>query len=173
MNTNGNQVTRSDQVIHTFVIYNIKRFTFNPYENFKWAKFYEKNSDFVKIYPEIQLSIKENELVICSTVINHANYSLLTTQRIVTKESGIENIGDMTGAIHNTPPLQFKLEKFNYVSGTLQLQNGTVFRYFIEAGKAAMVMEGGIWNLIWSQELKDSQMLNLMRIWDKKREANL
>ncbi|MBB6129978.1 hypothetical protein [Mucilaginibacter lappiensis] len=165
-------MTKSDQVIHSFAIYEIKRATFKPYD-FKWAKFHENNSDFVHLYPEIQLDVEENELIICSTVIDADNYSLLTTRRIVTKENDIENIGDMTSAIQNTPPLQFKLEKYNYVFGTLQLQNGTVFRYFIEAGKASMVIEYGIRTLIWSQQLTDSQMINLIRIWEKKRKAKL
>ena len=163
-------MTKSDQIIHRFSIYEIKRHTFKPYD-FKWTKFHENNSDFVHLYPEIQLDVGEDELIICSTVIDAENYSLLTTRRIITKENGIENIGDMTSAIQNTPPLQFKLEKYNYVFGTLQLQNGTVFRYFIEAGKACMVMEYGIKTLIWSQQLTDSQMTNLMRLWDKRRKG--
>lgn len=162
-------MTRSDQVIHRFSIYEIKRHTFKPYV-FRWANFYESYSDFLQLYPAIQLDMAEDELIICSTVIDVNNYSLLTTRRIVTKENGIENIGDMTNATQNTPPLQFKLEKYNYVFGTLQLQNGTVFRYFIEAGKASMVIEYGIRTLIWSQQLTDSQMTNLMRLWDKRRE---
>ncbi|QEM13025.1 hypothetical protein [Mucilaginibacter rubeus] len=119
----------------------------------------------------MQLDLEEDELIICSTIIDTDNYSLLTTQRIVTKENGIEDIGDMTGATHHDYGIKVKLEKFNYVVGTVLLQNGNEFRHFIEAGKAAAVMIYGIKTLVWSQELTDKQMLNLMRIWDKKREA--
>ncbi|WDF75647.1 hypothetical protein PQ469_17320 [Mucilaginibacter sp. KACC 22773] len=160
-------MTRSDQIIHRFSIYEIKRHTYEPYV-FRWTNFYENYSIFLQRYPVIQLDLAEDELIICSTVIDADNYSLLTTRRIVTKENGTEDIADLVGVKQNTPPLQFKLEKYNYVSGTLQLPNKNVFRYFIEAGKACMVMEYGIRTLIWSQQLTDSQMINLMRLWDKR-----
>ena len=68
-----------------------------PYE-FKWTKFYDSNSVLQEVYPELQLDLAENELVICSTIIDIDNYSILTTQRLITKEKGIENIGNLTGA---------------------------------------------------------------------------
>lgn len=171
MDANGNQLTRSDQVTHTFVIYEIKRSLFKPIDYFKWTKFYESNSEFVQFSPEIQLDLKENEFIICSTFIDTDNYSLLTTQRIVIKENSIEEIGEMAGATTHNYPFYIGLEKFNYVVGTVLLQNGNEFRHFIEAGKAAAVMIYGIRTLVWSHELTDKQMLNLMRIWDRKREA--
>jgi hypothetical protein len=109
--------------------------------------------------------------MICSTVIDADNYTLLTTRRIVTKEKGIEDIGNMEGARQNTPPLTLKFEKYNYVFGTVHLQNEHVLRYFIEAGKACEVIECGIRTMIWSQQLTDAQMINLMRLWDKRSEG--
>lgn len=158
---------QSDQTIHRFSIHQIKKHTFQPYV-FRWTNFYESNWDFQQLHPGIQMELTEDELLICSTVINAENYSLLTTRRIVTKENGIENPANLEDAIQKTPPLQSKFEKYNYVFGTLELSNKDVFKYFIEAGKAAMVIEYGIKTLLWSQQLTDSQMINLMRLWDKK-----
>ena len=56
-----------------------------PYE-FKWVKFYESNLDFP--YPAVQLDLTEKELIICSTFIDGDNYSILATQRLITKAEG-------------------------------------------------------------------------------------
>jgi len=158
-------MTKSDQIIHSFSIYEIKRHTFKPY-HFRWTKFYENNSSFLQTYPELKSNIAEDELIICSTIIDAENYSVLTTQRVITKEKGIEEIGYMASATSYDMPLNYKFEKYGYVFGTIQFQNGDVFRYFLETAKASMVMICGIKTLIWSQQLKDSQMVNLMRLWD-------
>ena len=165
-------MTKSDPVLHSFTIYEIKKATFKPYD-FKWTKFHENNSDFVQLYPEIQLDVEENELIICSTVIDADNFSILTTRRIVTKENGIEDMGYMAGATTHDYPFYVGHEKFNYIFGTVVLPNGNAFRHFIEAGKACAMMIYGIKTLIWTQQLTDSQMVNLVRIWEKKRKANL
>jgi hypothetical protein len=160
-------VTKSDQIIHRFSIYEIKRSTYTPY-NFRWTNFYENHSEFLQLYPDIQLNIAEDELMICSTIIDEENYSILTTRRCVTKENGIEDIAYMPDAKKYDLPLNHKLEKYGYVLGTVELQNGKAFRFYIEAGKAAMVMTYGIRILIWCRQLTDSQMINLMRLWDKR-----
>ena len=160
-------MTKSDQIIHRFSIYEIKRHTFKPYD-YKWTKFHENNSDFVHLYPDIQLDAEENELIICSTVIDAYNYSILTTQRIITKENGIEDMAYMAGATTHDYPHYIGFEKFNYLFGTVALSNGNAFRHFIEAGKACAMMIYGIKTLIWVQQLTDSQMINLMRLWDKR-----
>jgi len=160
-------LTKSDQISHTFSIYEIKRSTYKPYE-FRWTNFYDNNSDFLQCYPEIQLDIAEDELIICSTFIDADNHSLLTTRRVFTKEKGIEDIAYIEAAKSYSMPLNYKFEEFGYVFGTVELQNGNVFRYFLETGKAAMVMVYGIKTLIWSQQLTDAQMINLMRLWDKR-----
>ncbi|WP_448701920.1 hypothetical protein ACFGVR_06585 [Mucilaginibacter sp. AW1-3] len=153
----------SNSVVHTFCTYEIKRHTFKPYV-FRWTKFHEDNSDF----PEIQVNIAEGELIICSTIIDSDNYSILTTQRIITKESNVEEIRYMTNAISYHMPLNYKFEKFGYIFGSIKFRNGDETKYFLETGKASMVMVYGIKTLIWSQQLTDAQMVNLMRIWDKR-----
>lgn len=69
-----------------------------PYD-FKWTKFYDSNSAFP--YSGLELDLIENELIICSTVIDSDNYSVLTTNKLITKENGTEYIGNLTGATDN------------------------------------------------------------------------
>ena len=87
---------KSDKSIHNISITSIKRSTMKSYD-FKWTKFYESNNDFQ--YPGLQLRLAENELIICSTVVDSENYSILTTQKLIINENGITNIGNLIGAI--------------------------------------------------------------------------
>ena len=86
---------KTDKSIQNISIAAIKRSTFKPYD-YKLTKFYESNSEFP--YSELKLELMENELLICSTFIDHENYSILTTQKLITSENGIEKTGNMTGA---------------------------------------------------------------------------
>lgn len=88
---------KSDKSKHNICVASIRRSTTKPY-NFKWTKFYEFNVDFQERYSKLQLDLVEGELIICSTVIDHNNYSILTTQKLITKEKGIENAGSIMGA---------------------------------------------------------------------------
>ncbi len=102
-------------------------------------------------YSGLQLELIENELIICSIVIDSEHYSILTTQKLITNENKIENIGNVNGATLksygdfkglNGEPLTF---------GLLQLENGTELKYFIETGKASMIMIHGLRTLIQIQ----------------------
>jgi len=70
---------KTDKLKHNICIAFIKRSTIKPYD-FKWTKFYESNSDF--LYSGLELNLLENELIICSTVMDANNYSILTTKNI-------------------------------------------------------------------------------------------
>ncbi len=138
-----------------------------PY-NFKWTKFYESNTDFQ--YSGLQLELIENELIICSTIIDSENYSILTTQKLITNENGIENIGNLTGAILK-PYGDFKgLNGESLTFGVLQLENGIELKYFIETGKASMIMIHGIRTLIRTQQMTDKNIENVTRVWKRQDE---
>ena len=85
-------MNKTDKSKHNISIASIKRSTMKPYD-FKWTKFYESNSDFP--YSGLNLDLKENELIICSTVIDSANYSVLTSQKLITNENGTESFGEL------------------------------------------------------------------------------
>lgn len=59
----------------------------------------------------------------------------------------------MAGAKTYHLPLNHKLEKYGYVFGTVELQDRNAFRFFIEAGKASMVMTCGIRTFIGDRNI--------------------
>ncbi|MBX3252958.1 MAG: hypothetical protein KF862_02365 [Chitinophagaceae bacterium] len=138
-----------------------------PYD-FKWTKFYESNLDFP--YSGLQPNLAENELIICSTIIDADNYSILTTRRLITKQEGQINIGDLTRAVDKLYD-DFKGYKDKAVTlGHIQLQNGSELKYFIETGKASMIMIYGVRTLIGTTQMTNKQIDNVTKIWDEQDE---
>ena len=160
-------MTKSDKSKHNICIASIKRSTRSPYD-FKWTKFYESNADFH--YPGLSLDLSENELIICSTVIDRDNYSIVTTQRLITKQNGQESAGSLEGAIDKLYGdfKGYKDELFTF--GHIQLQDGADLAYFIEIGRASMVMIHGIRTLIRTLEMTSIQVDKVTRIWNKQNE---
>ncbi len=158
---------KTDKSIHNISIASIKRSTFKPYD-YKWTKFYESNSHFP--YSELKLELTENELIICSTFINSENYSILTTQKLITKENGTEYIGNLIDS-KNKLYGDFKGYKGkNYTFGKIQLANGSNLKYFIETGKASMIMIQGISTLIRTQKMTKKNIENTTRVWINQKE---
>ena len=116
-----------------------------PYD-FKWTKFYESNLDFP--YQGLSLNLTEDELIICSTLIDGENYSILTTQKLVTVENRRERAESLSRATDKGYG-DFKGFKDDQVTfGLIELENEDDFKYFIETGKASMIMIQGIRTLI-------------------------
>ena len=157
-------MTKSDKSKHNICIASIKRSTIRPYD-FKWTKFYESNADFH--YPGLSLNLSENELIICSTVIDRDNYSIVTTQRLITKQNGQESAGSLEGAIDKLYGdfKGYKDELFTF--GQIQLHDGADLAYFIETGRASMVMIHAIRTLIRTREMTSIQIDKVARIWNK------
>jgi len=138
-----------------------------PYD-FKWTKFYDSDTAFP--YTGLSLDLVENELIICSTVIDQDNYSILTTRQLMTKKEGQLNIGNIQGA---TDKLYGDLKGYKDKSitlGQVQLKNGNELKYFIETGKASMVMIHGVRTLIGTTQMTNKQIDNVTRIRDKQNE---
>ena len=138
-------MTKSDKSIHNICIASIKRSTIKPYD-FTWTKFYEANTDFP--YSDLPFKLADDELFICSTVIDKDNFSIVTTRRLLTQQDGelhSENIQGATNKLYG----DFKGYKDKAITfGLVQLQNGKDLKYFIETGNASMVMIQGVRTLI-------------------------
>ena len=134
---------KSDKSIHNICIASIKRSTIKPYD-FKWTRFYEEYTEFKNSFPGIEIELSDNELVICSTMIDKDNFSVLTTQRLTTKEKGVLLSGNLNGALvkQYRDFKSFKNKPLTF--GLVQLNNGNDLRYFIETGRASMVMVYGV-----------------------------
>lgn len=127
-----------------------------PYD-FKWTRFYSENAKFNGLFPDIKLALSVEELVICSTVIDSENYSVLTTRNLITKDNGKIYSGNLEGARDKFYG-DFKgiLEKKAVTYGMVQLENGNDLKYLIETGKASMVMIHGVRTRIQLQDDKYS-----------------
>ena len=165
----GNKrMTKTDKSKHNICIASIKRSTLKPYD-YNFTKFYESNGEFP--YSEIGIELKEKELIICSTVIESDNYSVLTTQRLITNKSGIVTVGELTNAKDNGYGM-FKSTKEDFVFGSVSLENGIELEYFVETGKASMIMIHGVRTLIRTQEMTVKNIENVTRIWNRKNKEN-
>lgn len=155
---------KSDKSIHNICIAKIKRSTMKPYD-FKWTKFYENNSkNLFKHYP-FELDIEE--LVISSTIIDSQNFSILTTRKLITLENGIF----FSGSLINTKDKlygEFKSEREKLTFGSVELENGTTLKYFIETGKASMVMIHGVRTAISIQHIPEASIIKTTRILNRK-----
>ncbi|GAA3920758.1 hypothetical protein GO495_00735 [Chitinophaga oryziterrae] len=164
---------KSDQSIHNICIASIKRSTRKPYD-FKWTRFYEESADFKNSFPEIEIELSDSELVICSTVIDKDNFSVLTTQKLITKENGILCSGDFNNAIDKgygdfkgyVKFNEYKREPLTF--GLIQLNNGNELKYFIETGSASMVMIHGVRTKIQTEGMTNVQVDRVANIWTRK-----
>jgi hypothetical protein len=166
----NNNMPKTDNSIHNICIAAIKRSTMKPYD-FKWTRFYEENVDLSILFPGIEVDLSPDELVICSTLIDSDNFSILTTQKLITKEKGSLVYGSLLGAtnklygdfkgIRNKEPFTF---------GMVQLENGSDLKYFIETGKASMVMIYGVSTWIQINAMTTGQVDKVARIWTRRNE---
>ena len=131
---------RSEKIKHKLAIASIKKRTFKPYD-YKWTKFYESNFEFMYCIP--QFILEDKELVICSTIIDSNNLSILTTHKLFTIENWTISVGYLNGATDKNYG-NFKNEKEDFVFGTVILKSGSSLKYFIETGKASMIMIQGV-----------------------------
>ncbi|CAD0221366.1 hypothetical protein [Chryseobacterium sp. JV274] len=148
-------IKKTDQSKHRICISKIKRTTIKPYNAFEWTKLYEDNQSFLNTYPDIHVELNDEELLICSTIIDSNNYSILTTQKLITSENGVLESGLI---IHAKNELygNFKghgNEKLTF--GKIIIEHGKIIKYFIETGKASMIMIYGVKTLI---QIKESSL---------------
>jgi hypothetical protein len=147
---------KSDKSIHNICIASIKRSTIKPYD-FKSTGFYEGKEIFFSLYEGLINDFAEEELPVCSTIIDAENWSVLTTRRLLTNESGqllittgfTKVIGISYGDFKGHGQQVFTL-------GNLRFENGTKMNYFIETGRASMVMINGIKTRIRLHHLSES-----------------
>ncbi|WP_143160078.1 hypothetical protein [Chitinophaga jiangningensis] len=141
-----------------------------PYD-FKWTRFYTDNAEFIQWYSGIEIELSENELVICSTIIDADNFSVLTTRKLVTKENGTLMAGNRIGAKDKSHG-DFKdyYAKKPLTFGSILLDNGRDLKYFIEVHKASMVMIHGVRTWIRTESMTNDQVEKVARIWTRQNE---
>lgn len=131
---------KSDLSIHNICIASIKRSTIKPY-NLKWTRFYETDSK--NLFAHFPFEIDEGELIICSTIIDSDNFSVLTTRKLITNENGKLQFGNLINAKDELyGDFKSKINEFTF--GNVLLENGKNLKYFIETKTASMIMIRGV-----------------------------
>ncbi|GEN72623.1 hypothetical protein [Chryseobacterium lathyri] len=137
---------KSDQSLYNICIASIKRKTIKPYD-FKWAQFYDSDSNPKLLFQNFPIDFEKEELIICSVIIDSDNYSILTTRKLVTNNKGNIEFGNLINA-KNKWYGEFKSKTDQYALGEVELVTGERLPYFIETDKASMIMIYGINTLI-------------------------
>lgn len=157
---------KSDKSIHNICVAKIKRSTMKPYD-FKWTTFYEDDSKV--LFQNYPFELHDDELIICSTLIDSNNFSILTTRKLITTENGIMNSGSLINA-ENLLYGEFKSKEEDFTFGKIQLENGEILKYFIETRKASMVMVQGVKTAIDIQQMTEIQVEKVTNIWNRQSE---
>ena len=92
----------------------------------------------------LSLKLAQNELLICSVILNSENWSLLTSQRLISvidKERKQININE---AEHKSYGMFKDTYRKEYTLGQVKDNKNAIFNYLIETGKASMIMIQGV-----------------------------
>ena len=139
-------MTKSDKSIKNISIAKIERSYIAPFDFEFTGIFNGKHSNFPKQVLD-EISLENGEELICSTFVNEQIWTLLTTQRIFSREGlapdvhSIKNIkkwnfGDFKG-----------YSKQSYTKGFLFFEDDKVISVFVETGRASMILINGIMTL--------------------------
>lgn len=155
-----------EQLIHQLCIMGIKRGTMKPYDAYTWSRFYEDGGANI---PGIEITLSESELLICSTVIDSNNYSILTTHRLLTRENGHVSEGYF-GSITFNHYGDFKgmRDKQPWTFGVVIMPNGDELKYFVETGKASMIIVQGIKARFQAEDMNAQQLQTIARAWTRR-----
>ncbi|SHL59552.1 hypothetical protein [Chryseobacterium carnipullorum] len=123
-----------------------------PYD-FRWTQFYDSDSNPKLLFQNFPIDFSEEELIICSVIIDPDHYSILTTRKLITNNKGNMESGNLNHA-KNKWYGEFKSKTDLYTLGEVELSTGQRLCYFVETGKASMIMINGVKTLVFiSQEI--------------------
>ncbi|SHM53931.1 hypothetical protein [Chryseobacterium polytrichastri] len=155
---------KSDKSIHRICIAKIKRSTMKPYD-FKWATFYENNSKI--LFQHYPFELHDEELIICSIIIDSDNFSILTTRKLITNENGTLHFGSLINA-KNQLYGEFKSKDEDFTFGKVELEDGEILKYFIETRRGSMIMVQGVKTSIDIQKRTEKQVEKVANIYNNK-----
>ena len=134
---------KTDSAIKKITIASIKRRTISPFD-FKYSTIYQEDETILNEGIKDQINLVEGEALICSTIVSESVWSVVTTCRIITLE-GIRKVEHHLVGLKKTDLGDFKgYSKQEYTKGFLHFNDDSIIPYFIETGKAAMLMIYGV-----------------------------
>ena len=136
-------MTKTDAYIHEICVAAILRKTMRPY-NFYYTRYWKTKKEFIKYCEGINVEFENEEIPICSTIIDMKNWSIITTRRLITSTESIIYQGRFSDAI-NSDIGDFKgIEGNEIATGTVEFKNGNKIQCYIETKRASMVMVYGL-----------------------------
>jgi len=134
---------KTDISIKNITIASIKRHTIKPFD-FKYSHIYENEKTILNEKVNHQISLEDGEELICSTIVNNSIWSVLTSRKIITLE-GVRKTEHYLSGLKKRDAGDFKgYSKQEYTKGFLHFDDDKIIPYFIETGKASMIMIYGI-----------------------------
>ncbi|NAS31852.1 hypothetical protein GTQ40_12770 [Flavobacteriaceae bacterium R38] len=134
---------KSDTSIKNITIASIKRHTMKPFD-FKYSDIYENDKTILNEHVNNLIKLEDGEELICSTIISDSIWSVLTSRRIITLE-GVGKIEHYLSKLKRLDAGDFKgYSKQEYTKGFLHFNDDKIIPYFIETGKASMIMIYGV-----------------------------
>jgi len=136
-------MNKSDQSLKNICIASIKRTTIPPFD-FSYARIHEFEDTIDNEKINVELNLESEERLVCSTIISDKIWTILTTRRIVS----FEGVGIQQHLIKNIKEWDFGdfkgYSEQSYTKGFLHFADGKIVPFFIETGRASMVMIYGI-----------------------------
>ena len=140
---------KTDASIHNICIAAIRRHTIpEAIPEFQFTSFYPTPAHVInELSDKLNVTLHNIELCLCSTIIDAQNWSVLTTQRMITCIDGKQQEGNMWEAKWSD---QGKLKDFrNPINqGKITFKDGSEMPFIYENGKASMVMIYGVKTLM-------------------------
>ncbi|OJJ23764.1 hypothetical protein BKI52_05285 [marine bacterium AO1-C] len=160
---------KNDSSLHKVCIAAIQRHTMLDFAHeFKYSSYYPEPSHFAEeVATELTITLHNEELCICSTIVDAQNWSVLTTQRIITCIAGGTQQGNIIEAVDRKLG-HFKDKENATIFGHIILKSGLEIPFFIETRKASMIMIQGVLTVIQRSTCTDEQNEKVARIWNRK-----
>lgn len=112
--------------------------------DFKYSEIYENDETILNEKVNNEVNLEGGEELICSTIVNDTIWSVLTSRRIITLE-GVGKIEHYLNGLKRRDAGDFKgYSKQEYTKGFLHFDDDKIIPYFIETGKASMIMIYGV-----------------------------
>ena len=112
--------------------------------DFKYSVIYDNDKTILNEEVNNQIKLENGEELICSTIMSGSIWSVLTSRRIITLE-GVGKVEHSLTGLKRRNAGDFKgYSKQEYTKGFLHFDDDKVIPYFIETGKASMIMIYGV-----------------------------
>lgn len=134
---------KSDRSVHNIVVAAIKRCVLDDYD-FEMTHYYESKEEFLIFHGEV-IEMAEEEIPICSVIIDKYNWTIMTTRRLMTSEKGLLTQASTRHVLGGIYYGDFRGCRFPAQTiGRVLLENGSKMNFFMETGRASVVMIHGL-----------------------------